>query len=131
MDGRTIVATGAGLGALAVAIGAFGAHGLRDIVTPDALQIYETGVRYHFYHALALVLVGVLAVAASSSGSGAGMPAGATAAAWSFIAGIAIFSGSLYVMTLTGMRWLGAITPIGGVAFIVGWVLLARAALSR
>jgi uncharacterized membrane protein YgdD (TMEM256/DUF423 family) len=122
MDGRTIVAFGAALGALAVAIGAFGAHGLRDMVTPDQLQVFETGVRYHFYHALALVLVGVFALATST---------GATGAAWSFVAGIAIFSGSLYVMTLTGVRWLGAITPIGGVAFIVGWVLFARAALSR
>ena len=122
MDGRTIVAFGAALGALAVAIGAFGAHGLRDMVTPDQLQVFETGVRYHFYHALALVLVGVFGLATST---------GATGAAWSFVAGIAIFSGSLYVMTLTGMRWLGAITPIGGVAFIVGWVLFARAALSR
>lgn len=127
MDGRTIVATGAALGALAVAIGAFGAHGLRDLVTPDALQIYETGVRYHFYHSLALVLVGLFALATSTPT----VPAGAAAAAWSFIAGIAIFSGSLYLMTLTGMRWLGAITPIGGLAFIVGWVLFARAALSR
>lgn len=124
MDGRTIVAIGAALGGLAVAIGAFGAHGLRSMVTPDALVIFETGVRYHFYHAIALVLVGIFAIATPGA-------TGIAAAAWCFVAGIAIFSGSLYVMTLTGMRWLGAITPLGGVAFIVGWVLFARAALSR
>jgi uncharacterized membrane protein YgdD (TMEM256/DUF423 family) len=91
--------------------------------------VFETAVRYHFYHAIALVLVGLLALQAGAAGGRA--PAGSGAAAWAFVAGIAIFSGSLYLLTLTGMRWLGAITPIGGVAFILGWVLFARAALAR
>jgi uncharacterized membrane protein YgdD (TMEM256/DUF423 family) len=130
MSARSIVAVGAALGALGVALGAFGAHGLRDRVSPASLQVFETAVRYHFYHALALVGVGLLALQVESSAASR-MPAGAVGAAWAFVAGIAIFSGSLYALTLTGQRWLGAITPIGGLAFIVGWVLFVRAALSR
>jgi uncharacterized membrane protein YgdD (TMEM256/DUF423 family) len=129
MTGRIAIATGAGLGALAVILGAFGAHALAQRLAPNDLAIYEVGVRYHFYHAIALVLVGLFAAQQEAS-RGAPAP-GAGAAAWSFVVGIAVFSGSLYVLTLTGMRWLGAITPIGGVAFIVGWALFARAALAR
>lgn len=102
---------------LAVALGAFGAHGLRNKVPPEMLTIFEVGVRYQMYHALALIAV---AWAASR------WPTGSVAAAgWLFIAGTLIFSGSLYILTLTGIRWLGAITPIGGTAFLVGWLLLA------
>jgi len=114
-------AAGAGAAFLAVALGAFAAHGLRGRLTPDLLEIFETGVRYHMYHALALLAVGW----AAGRWPGA-LP---SAAGWAFVAGIAIFSGSLYVLAVTGMRWLGAITPIGGVAFLAGWALLAAAAL--
>jgi uncharacterized membrane protein YgdD (TMEM256/DUF423 family) len=122
MIARQIVATGALLGAVAVVVGAFGAHGLRGRVSPDMLKVFETGVRYHFYHALAIVVLG--AVAASAVVTSGRLEA----AVWSFVAGIVIFSGSLYLLVLTDTRWLGAITPIGGLAFILGWLLLAWAA---
>ncbi len=109
------------LGALAVAFGAFGAHGLRARVEPELLEVFETGVRYHFYHALALL-------ALTLGGGPLWQSQWTGAAAWSWTAGVLVFSGSLYVLVLTGQRWLGAITPIGGVAFIVGWVCLAMAA---
>lgn len=104
-----------------VILGAFGAHGLRGRLTPADLEIFETGVRYHMYHALGLFAV---AWAVTRWPSGA-----TTLAGWSMIVGIAIFSGSLYLLVLTGHRWLGAITPLGGVALIVGWGALAWAAL--
>lgn len=127
MNAHRILAIGALLGALAVVLGAFGAHGLRSRVGPELLEIYETAVRYHFYHALALLAVGVWADRAGpvASSTGVGM------AAWAFLAGVVIFSGSLYALVLTGARWLGAVTPIGGVALIIGWGLLVRAALAR
>ena len=103
---------GALLGGLAVAAGAFGSHFLKDQLTPEDLAIFETGVRYQMYHALALILCAVL-------GRGAGL------AAHSFCWGTSIFSGSLYLLVSTGPRWLGAITPIGGTLLIVGWAALA------
>ena len=106
---------GAALSFLAVALGAFGAHALRDRLGADLLSTFETGVRYHFYHAL-----GLFAVAYAS----ARWPASATAAGWLFIAGIVLFSGSLYLLALTGVRWLGAITPLGGLAFLAGWAAM-------
>jgi uncharacterized membrane protein YgdD (TMEM256/DUF423 family) len=108
---------------LAVALGAFGAHGLRERLTPDLLAIFEVGVRYHMYHALALAAV---ALALDRWPSSALQWAG-----WCFLAGTVIFSGSLYVLALTGIRWLGAITPFGGLAFLVGWALLAWGAWRR
>jgi len=116
---RSILLIAALLLALAVILGAFGAHALKERLTADMMQVYETGVKYHFYHALGLLLVGVLAIQ---------MPS--TLMNWSaicLIAGIVIFSGSLYVLAITGIKWLGAITPIGGLSFIAGWVLLALA----
>ncbi|HET8705326.1 MAG TPA: DUF423 domain-containing protein [Pseudomonadales bacterium] len=104
-------------GALAVIIGAFGAHGLKERIAPDLMAVYQTGVQYHFYHVAALLAVGILALQAPPS-------SWLTAAGWSFVAGILIFSGSLYLLAISGIRWLGAITPIGGVAFIVGWIAL-------
>jgi len=104
-----------------VAFGAFGAHALRDRLSPADLEIFETGVRYHMYHALGLFAV---AWAASRWPSGA-----TTAAGWLLIVGIVVFSGSLYTLVLTGQRWLGAVTPLGGVALIAGWAALAWAAL--
>jgi uncharacterized membrane protein YgdD (TMEM256/DUF423 family) len=117
---RYWIIAGAVNGFLAVALGAFAAHGLKQRVAPDLLIIFETGARYHMYHALALLAVGWVAAQAPSSL--------ATAAAWCFLAGIVIFSGSLYALTLSGVRGLGAITPIGGTLLLVGWVLLAAAA---
>ncbi len=105
------------LGGLAVALGAFGAHAMRGRVAENLLANFETGVRYHFYHALALVAV-VVAIQRWPSST---LP---VIAGWAFVIGVAIFSGSLYIMAFTGLRWLGAITPIGGVALIVGWLCL-------
>ena len=120
--GRTIAA-GSVSGALAVGIGAFGAHGLKERLSPELLEIFETGVRYHFYHALALVLAGLVAERRAPGRA-------ADFAAWGFLAGTVFFSASLYLLAVTGAKWLGAVTPIGGVAFIAGWAALARAALS-
>jgi uncharacterized membrane protein YgdD (TMEM256/DUF423 family) len=107
-------------GLIAVAAGAFGAHGLRARLTPDLLAVFETAARYQMYHALAL-----LAVAWAVTRWPTPL---ATWAGWLFVAGTVIFSGSLYALALTGVRWLGAITPLGGVAFLVGWVCLLLAA---
>jgi uncharacterized membrane protein YgdD (TMEM256/DUF423 family) len=106
---------------VAVAAGAFGAHGLRPRVTPRMLEVFETGARYQMYHALGLLALAGLA----SQRDGV-----ADAAGWSLLAGVVLFSGSLYAMALTGVTRLGMITPLGGVAFLVGWGLFARAALS-
>ena len=111
---------GALAGALGVALGAFGAHGLKASVSDDMLKVFETGVRYHMYHALALLAVGLAAQRWPGSWI--------QAAGWLFVVGIVLFSGSLYLMTFTGIRWLGAITPLGGLAFILGWVALALSA---
>src|SRR5678815_3292572 len=117
------LAVGAIAAGIGVAIGAFGAHGLKSRVDPQMLAVFETGVRYHLYHALAL-----LAVAWVSSRSMSPLP---SAAGWAFVAGILLFSGSLYLLVLTGTKWLGAITPLGGLAFLLGWVLLAASAFAR
>jgi uncharacterized membrane protein YgdD (TMEM256/DUF423 family) len=107
-------------GALAVASGAFATHGLQSRIDAHALQLFETGARYHMYHALAIGL------AAFAIRDAAATPA--TAAAGFFLAGILLFSGSLYLLALTGARMLGLVTPFGGVCFLVGWGLLAFAA---
>ena len=118
---RIFFVIGSMLAFLGVAAGAFGAHGLRGRVSPELIDVFETAARYHVYHAL-----GLLAVAyAASRWPG---PA-TTAAGWLFVVGMVLFSGSLYLMTFTGMRWLGAITPLGGAAFLAGWAALAWAAL--
>ena len=104
-----------------VVLGAFGAHGLRDRLAADMLAVFETGVRYHLVHGLALLAVGWAASRWPNGWVGA--------AGWLFVVGIAIFSGSLYLLAVTGARWLGAITPIGGVCLIGGWVVLAVGAL--
>ena len=118
---RLWVTVGAVNAFLAVAAGAFGAHGLRSRVEPELIAVFETGARYHMYHALGLIAVGFLAPQ---------RPAAAWAG-WCMLTGIALFSGSLYALTLTGARQLGAITPLGGVAFLGGWILLALAAARR
>ncbi len=118
---RLFVTLGAISALISVAAGAFGAHGLRTRVSPDLLAVFETGARYQMYHALGLLAVGWAA---------ARWPGAATTVAgWLFVAGTVIFSGSLYALTLSGVRALGAITPIGGVAFLAGWAALAWAAL--
>ncbi|MBK4735809.1 DUF423 domain-containing protein [Noviherbaspirillum pedocola] len=113
---RFFFAAGSAFAFLGVAAGAFGAHALRTRLSPEMLAVFETGVRYQMYHALAL-----LAVAwAQTRWPGAVLGA----SGWLFIAGILVFSGSLYVLTMTGIRWLGAITPLGGLALLAGWLCL-------
>ena len=121
---RTFLLAGASAGLIAVGFGAFGAHGLRGRLTPEMLAVFETGVRYHMYHALALLLTAAL-MARPGVGGGRLL----VAAGWLFVAGIALFSGSLYLLAVTGVTMLGAITPIGGVAFLTGWACLAIASL--
>jgi uncharacterized membrane protein YgdD (TMEM256/DUF423 family) len=111
-------------GGLAVAGGAFASHALRDRLSDRALEIFEVGSRYQMYHALALLLVALLLSRAES----AQLPL--TIAGVAFIAGVLIFSGSLYALSFSGIKWLGAITPLGGVAFLIGWGCLAVAAWS-
>jgi uncharacterized membrane protein YgdD (TMEM256/DUF423 family) len=120
---RLFLGLGAISAGLAVALGAFAAHLLRGRVEPELLATFETGARYHMYHALGLF------VAAWASVRWPG--AGATTAGWLFVLGTVLFSGSLYLLGLTGQRWLGALTPFGGLAFIAGWAALAWAALGR
>ena len=101
-----------------VMLGAFGAHALRRAVSPDMLAIWHTGVEYQFYHALGLLTMGVLATQI-------GGKTWLRVSGWLLVAGIILFSGSLYLLVLSGQRWLGAITPLGGTAFIAGWATLA------
>jgi len=106
--------------AIAVSVGAFGAHGLKPHLSSELMEVYKTGVEYHFYHALGLLLVGVFALHKPG-----------VYLKWSGIlltTGIVLFSGSLYVMAISGIKWLGAVTPLGGVSFIAGWILLFLAA---
>lgn len=116
-DRARLVRLGALAMAFGVALGAFGAHGLRARLAPDLLAIYETGVRYHLVHALALFVAAWLA--------GEDQTRSARLAGALFAIGILLFSGSLYLLALTGVRTLGAITPVGGLAWIAGWVLIA------
>jgi uncharacterized membrane protein YgdD (TMEM256/DUF423 family) len=120
MSGATWIRIGAILGGLAVAAGAFGAHGLRERLDARSLEVFETAAKYQMYHALALLAVGALAMTGRGGVS-------LTVAGWSFLVGTLIFSGTLYGLSISGLRWLGAITPIGGVAMIVGWIALAIA----
>ncbi len=125
MTARVAGGLGAVLGFLAVALGAFGAHALRGRVSPVLAATFETGARYQMYHALAIL------ACAWVIDRWAGAPAAwAAAAAWLFLAGSVVFCGSLYVLTLTGARWWGAVTPLGGLAFLAGWACLAWALLS-
>lgn len=114
---RTFFGLGALLAFLGVALGAFGAHGLRGTLSAADLATFETGVRYQMYHAFGLVIA-AWAVARWSGGL-------AHVSGWLFVAGVVLFSGSLYALVLTGQRWMGAITPFGGLCFLAGWALLA------
>lgn len=113
-----IIAMGATLAFLAVVFGAFGAHALKSKLSSEYLLVYQTGVDYQFYHALALIIVGVLAKLFPEMTS-------LWISALLFILGILLFSGSLYGLAISGQKWLGPITPIGGLAFLAGWVYLA------
>src|SRR4051812_36468109 len=117
---RIFLTVGALSGLVAVALGAFGAHSLRDRLSADMLSVFQTGVTYQMYHALALLAVGVVLGRFSIDGS-----AWLSASGWLFVAGTVLFSGSLYALSLSGVSWLGAITPLGGVAFLAGWLALA------
>jgi uncharacterized membrane protein YgdD (TMEM256/DUF423 family) len=117
---RVFFALGALAAFIGVALGAFAAHGLKARLDATMLATFETGVRYHMYHALALLAVGWAATRWPGTA--------VNASGCLFVAGIVLFSGSLYVLSLTGIRWLGAITPFGGVAFLAGWLCLAWAA---
>ena len=118
---KLFLAIGAGAGFLGVALGAFGAHVLKDRMTADMMTVYQTGVQYHLVHAVALIVVAVAAVHWPGSTT--------TVAGWLFLAGIILFSGSLYAMAFTGIRALGAITPVGGLCFLGGWGCLFVSAL--
>jgi uncharacterized membrane protein YgdD (TMEM256/DUF423 family) len=118
MNAKQIIQTSAIFGAIAVGVGAFGAHGLKDILAETGrLETFETAVKYHFYHSLAILMVGILSIIKPDWKQ-------LSTAAILMSIGILIFSGSLYVLSLTGITWLGAITPLGGVAFIAGWGFL-------
>ena len=117
---RLFFGLGAGSAFVAVGAGAFGAHGLRARLSPELLAVFETAARYQMYHALAL-----LAVAWAVTRWPGALPQWA---GWLFLAGTVLFSGSLYLLALTGIRWLGAITPLGGLAFLAGWLCLLLAA---
>jgi uncharacterized membrane protein YgdD (TMEM256/DUF423 family) len=119
---RTFLLIGALAGFIGVALGAFGAHGLRSRLSADMLAVFETGVRYQMYHALAILIVALAAARLDGWLI--------RAAGWLFTGGIVLFSGSLYALALSGITVLGAVTPIGGLAFLAGWACLAIAALA-
>lgn len=112
---QIIMAIGAINCFLSVALGAFGAHGLKNILSEQSLQVFNTGVHYHFFHALGLILIGLISRE---------LPA-VNLSAWFILAGIILFSGSLYLLSFTGTKIIGIMTPIGGLCFMIGWVILA------
>ena len=123
MFSRWVLCAGAGLALLAVMLGAFAAHGLKAVLDTQQLALFETASRYQMYHALALLVVGVMLTNPQFSRSLLKL------AAFAFILGIILFSGSLYLLALSGITWLGAITPLGGIAFLSGWLIMMVAAL--
>ena len=121
---RRCLAIGAGLGFAAVVAGTFGAHGLDQRLSSEMLEVFETGVRYHMYHALAIVASGWVGVSGGSTRLTA-------VAAGLFVGGIVFFSGSLYALAISDARWLGMVAPVGGVSFLGGWAALLWAGLKR
>ncbi len=117
---KLFISVAALAGMFAVMLGAFGAHALKNTLDDYAMGVFETAVQYHFYHAFALMAVGILAMSQPDS-------ALLKTSGWLFMLGLIVFSGSLYALSFSGVRWLGAITPIGGLAFIAGWGCLAAA----
>ena len=115
---KFFITLGAFSGMLAVVFGAFGAHALKNRLDDYAMGVFETAVQYHFYHSFALLAVGIIALSQADTML-------LRSSGWLFFLGLLIFSGSLYILSLTGIRWLGAITPLGGLAFIGGWACLA------
>ena len=107
-------------GFLAVALGAFGAHGLKEKLTPDLMAVYQTAVQYHFYHLLALMFTALLLIQWPES-------TWLKVSGYGFVIGIILFAGSLYLLAITGIRWLGAITPLGGLSFLIAWSAMAVA----
>lgn len=121
---RPALICGALFALLAVMAGAFGAHGLRGVISERGLEVFQTAVTYQIYHSLALILIAILPIAGLSRrllGIAAGF----------FVAGVLLFSGSLYLLVLTDIRWVGPITPIGGIGFMVGWILVILAGFRR
>ncbi len=114
---RSFVSIGSGLAFVGIALGAFGTHGLKDRISEASIKIWQTGVQYHLIHALAIVMVGILATHESARA--------VQRAGWLMVAGIGIFSGSLYLLAITGIKILGAITPLGGLCFLAAWLMLA------
>jgi len=124
LKARNIIAVGAVLTGLAVALGAFGAHALSDLLERNnRVETFKTASSYHFYHALGLLLIGMLYERFPSQML--------LRSAWAMVGGIVVFSGSLYLLCLTNIGWLGAITPFGGVMFIVGWTMLAMGMVQK
>lgn len=121
---KFFISIAAVMAGLSVASGAFASHALKDKLSEKALEIFETGSKYQMYHALALLMVGLFLTRIEVT------PTLLNAAGWAFIIGVVLFSGSLYALSLSGIKWLGAITPLGGIAFLVGWACFAIAAWS-
>ena len=117
MSHQKVLSAGGLLALLAVGLGAFGAHAIKGQVSPEMMAVFETGNRYHIYHALGLLVAGSGLKEYGNTLFRKG--------AWSFLLGILIFSGSLYTLALSEIRWLGALTPLGGICFLLGWLLLA------
>jgi len=119
LTSRTFIALGALLAFLSVGLGAFGAHAVKQSIPTDMLKIYQTAVEYQFFHALGIILTGLIYQFQPNRLI--------KSAGWLMFAGIIIFSGSLYILSLSGIRWLGAITPLGGTAFLLAWLILVYA----
>ena len=117
---QMLIAIGSLLAALAVAAGAFGAHMLKTVLDPPMLAVFETAARYQMYHALGMIAVGLAGLVLDRPEM--------ARAGWCFVAGVLLFCGSLYCVSLLGIRWMGAVTPVGGVAFITGWILFGWSA---
>jgi uncharacterized membrane protein YgdD (TMEM256/DUF423 family) len=124
MNSKNLLISGSLFMALAVGFGAFGAHIVQDMLTSDRFEVYKTAVEYHFYHAIGLLIVGLVSQRMESTTWFA-------RSGYCMIAGILIFSGSLYILTLTDTSWLGAVTPLGGFAFILGWFFLILGVLKQ
>ncbi|EIJ41837.1 uncharacterized small membrane protein [Beggiatoa alba B18LD] len=120
--GKIFVILGSLNAFLAVSLGAFGAHGLKPVLSAEMFAVYQTGVSYHLFHALALLIIGILTRLLTSF-------RWVVMAGWFLLAGIILFSGSLYVLSLSGVHYLGIVTPIGGSAFLIGWLLLVWAGI--
>ena len=114
---KQFIVTGLILAAITIVLGAFGSHGLKNKLTPEYLEIFDTGVKYQFFHSLGIIIIGLLSFHFPS------IPL--QIPFYLFLIGIILFSGSLYILAITGIKWFGAVTPIGGLSFIVGWIITA------